>query len=288
MARSTHFLRKEPISSAAIILLFALGIALLPVADIGAWFGLDGTRAVLVGMLLTRAVGAGVLAALLVGTGYRLWRGTGWISFLACLPFLLVAVNNGPWIALGTGAVAIEATAWDYVLYAAECFAVASFEEIAFRGLILPLFVERAKDRESLLGMLIAASAVFGLAHLVNLIGGAGVGATFLQVGYSFLIGLMCGLTLYVTRCLPLCVVLHAVYNFGGLLVDTFGTGNMWTHAAIAVTAVLGVAAAVYGLALYARMPAAAIFGLLGRTQENSEEEKSEQADGSPSEGNRT
>ena len=77
----------------------------------------------------------------------------------------------------------------------------------------------------------ISIHPLLGLLHLFNLFAGASVGATFLQVGYSFLIGAMLSAVLIKTDNLWLCVLLHAGFDFGGSIITELGTGifqDLW------------------------------------------------------------
>jgi hypothetical protein len=78
------------------------------------------------------------------------------------------------------------------------------------------------------------------------LLSGAGAGGVFLQVGYSFLIGGMCAIVLLYTRCIWLCIALHAIYDFCGFMIPTLGEGIIWDTATVAITSILGVFALVF------------------------------------------
>jgi hypothetical protein len=77
---------------------------------------------------------------------------------------------------------------------------------------------------------------------------GGGIGGVLLQVGYSFLIGGMCAIVLLYTRCIWLCVALHAIYDFGGFMIPTLGTGVIWDPITVVITTILGVFALVFML----------------------------------------
>ena len=58
----------------------------------------------------------------------------------------------------------------------------------------------------------------------------------------------MCGIALLLCGRLWVPIALHAVYDFGGQLVDTVGKGTVWTVPEIVLTAVVGTAVAGYAL----------------------------------------
>ena len=253
------FLRKDPLAAAVIVCLFAVGLIGLPYESVGGLLSNDPLDASLSGMIVCRTVGLAAMLFLYRRLGFsfdlRLRKG----SFLAILPALLVAVNNAPLIALFSGTAGVTAGAEQLILFALECVFVASFEEMTFRGIVFPLLLSRfgAGKRERASAVL-ASSLLFGLMHLVNLISGAGVGETFLQAGYTFLIGAMFAVVLLCTGDLVVCIVLHTVYNFGGMLVPTLGYGSffdLWSIPAIAVTALIGAAAIVFYLFALLRLP---------------------------------
>ena len=101
---------------------------------------------------------------------------------------------------------------------------------------------------------LILSSAVFAVVHLVNLFMGAGLGATVLQIGYSFLIGGMCSVVLMKTGSIWHCVLLHAVYNFCGGVVPTLGGGDWWDTPTVILTVVLSVLVTAYVVVMLFRM----------------------------------
>ncbi len=204
-------------------------------------------------MSATRLLGAVVFFALLLSEGYRVQNPVQkpfWRGLLFSLPAILVVVNNLPLLGLLWGDVTVvHNTPTHWLLYSLQCLAIGLFEEFAFRGVIFLGFAERRRTRKGLLVSILLTSAVFGLVHLVNLVGNPGaIGAVLMQIGYSFLIGAMCSVVLLRTRNIWLCVLLHAVFDFGGKLVGSLSlaTGNQWNTPTIIITAALAVATTVY------------------------------------------
>ena len=168
-------------------------------------------------------------------------------AFLIFLPCMAVAVNNFPFIPFLHGDAYISSKPMEVIIYALTCLAVGFFEEMAFRGCIFTVVLERTK--KNAWGVFVAifiSSAIFGIVHLVNIIAGGSVGAVILQVCYSFLIGGMCSVILVRTSNIWYCVLLHAVYNFSGGVVPECGGGAIWTAPEIALTAVVAVIITVY------------------------------------------
>lgn len=211
----------------------------------------DPVLAPLVNMTLTRGIGALVFLVLLLNEGYRVLNPLQKPfrkSLLFTLPPFLVVVNNMPILSTIWGDAYLVHKAPIYLIwFTAECLAIGLFEELAFRGVIFLMFAEkRYTTRKGLFWSLILTSAVFGGVHLVNVLMGAGIGPTILQIGYSFLIGAMCSVVLLKTRNIWICVALHAIYDFCGTLMPTLGAGTWWDTPTVVFTAVLAVATAVY------------------------------------------
>ena len=208
----------------------------------------DPKLSAIIGMTLTRLVGAAVFFALILSEGYRLLsplRGFRPIGgfLLLFLPPLAVVINNFPLPALiAKEAQILPQSPALWIWFLLECLAIALFEEAAFRGFFLPALAERCgRTKRGLLMSILLSSAVFGLVHLLNLASGGGVVGVVRQIGYSFLIGAMCAVVLIKTHNLWLCVVLHATFDVGGKLIETVGAGRIWTTPAIVITALLAV-----------------------------------------------
>ncbi|MBR5313196.1 MAG: CPBP family intramembrane metalloprotease [Clostridia bacterium] len=223
----------------------------------------DPLRNELISTILTRTVGGTLFLLLISGNSGQLPEIR--CACICLLPASAAAINNFPILGLLTGAVQLHASAADLLLLAAQSLAVGFFEETAFRGFLFPIVLRKFRNRNIFLPTILA-SAVFAAVHLVNLFDGISPAAVLLQVGYSFLIGGMCAVVLLKTHCLPFCVLLHAVYNFGGTLVPTFGSGTVWDPATITVTAVLGVIVLLYFLRLLSRITEDEISALLPKT----------------------
>ncbi len=222
-------------SVAALIALFIAGIAGFDAADPDA-------------LTVTRICGCAAFCGIIVYLGYGT-RGFGNVCSRAAVivPALAVAVNNFPLIPLIAGDAAIDAGTVDIAKLAVECAFIGIFEETAFRGILLPAVAEtHGNTKRGLFITALATSALFGCAHLFNIIAGAGVGATLLQVSYSTLIGGMCSLVYMLGGSLWSCALIHAVYDFGGCCVERLGHGRIWTAPEIALTAAVGICAFVY------------------------------------------
>ncbi|BCR36795.1 CPBP family intramembrane glutamic endopeptidase [Mariniplasma anaerobium] len=174
-------------------------------------------------------------------------------SFLMIVPALLISINNFPFIPLLTGNAEITKPLDTIIIFAITCLSVGLFEELVFRGLILFFLLQKLpKNREGLLLSIVISSALFGFMHLFNIFDGANVGATLLQVMYSFAMGLMWSVILLKTKSILLVIILHSIYNFTGLLFPTLGTlTNKYDLATILITTILALLVAFYTYKLY-------------------------------------
>ena len=223
------------VGAVALAILFAVRIA-----------GTEGA-----GLTVTRACGSVCFVGVILYLGYRPKTDMTSPWGMAAIGIaLVVAVNNMPILPLLTGEARVTAGAGEIAAYAVESLLVGVFEETAFRGVLLLAVVERyGKTKKELFLSAVITSAVFGASHLFNLFGGAGFGPTLLQVSYSFLIGGMCSLVLLLSGSLSACVLIHAIYDFGGYLVPRLGVGKIWTVPEITLTAAVGIAALAFFLA---------------------------------------
>ena len=174
------------------------------------------------------------------------------------LPCFFVALLNPPVLSLILKNSSLDYSgakmAWYALTFAAECVAVAAFEETLFRGAVfLTVLENRRGDGKRIFASVAISSAIFAAAHLLNLFTSS-PGAVLLQTGYSFLLGGMCAYTLLRTKNISFCVALHAIFNFCGTLTEKFGRGAWDTPAIIAFTCVLGVCTAAWVISDLFRM----------------------------------
>ncbi len=205
----------------------------------------EALQALFEGMVF-RLLGSVVFLSLCLYFRYRLFHLPPRSSWKVWLPCVAVVVNNLPILALARGEARLER--WDLLpLFVADVLLIGIFEEIAFRGTLFLAILEKRRDsRKRIFLTTVVSSAVFGLLHLANLLDGAGVGTTLMQVGYSFLIGGMCSIVLLKTGNLLIPILLHSVFDFCGKLVPTLGSGRIWNLPTIVITAVLAVVVAAW------------------------------------------
>lgn len=144
------------------------------------------------------------------------------------LPCFMVAFVNYPYSAIANGTATIDRgdLMGLYILY---IVGIALLEEIVFHGVIFVLAKDYLKNkRHAPLLTTIITATLFSLFHLTNLFSGANIGDTLLQCVYTFLIGAMLTVTMLKLNNLWLCFLIHALFDFGGLLIIHIGSGNAW------------------------------------------------------------
>ena len=167
-------------------------------------------------------------------------------ALLWSLPCFMVALVNFPIVAIIYGTARIVRT--DLIgLYILYVLGVALLEELIFRGTLLIVVSDYfMRKKHGVIIVVLICSLVFSLFHLTNLLppANASIGYTLLQCLYTFLIGAMLMVTIIKTRNIWLCILIHALFDFGGLLIIQIGSGNPWDTAFWIFTIVSGVLAA--------------------------------------------
>lgn len=252
IGRDRFSLRDSPVFGTVAVMLFTLGIVLLPGEKLGALFlGHGGTDAKNLGNAVFRAIGVVFMILLALDLGLDVFSFSGRRrGMLLALPFIIVVINNAPLVGLATGEVEISASAGSCAIFVLNCLFVGLFEESVFRGVLFPLILRKMPNtRSGIFWSVIISSALFGALHIVNIFAGAPA-AVIMQIGYSFLVGAMCAVTMLLCRNVFLCALLHGAFNFCGLIADDLGTGQVWNGINISLTAAVGVAAVLYGVFL--------------------------------------
>ena len=162
------------------------------------------------------------------GKKYMLFDKSFLKSMVWALPCFMVAFINYPYSAIITGEASIDRM--DLLgLYVLFVIGIAILEELIFRGVLMVLMEDLFKNhRHKYFLSALVCSLVFSLFHLTNLFMGADIGGTLLQCVYTFLIGGMLSVTLIKTKNIWLCMLIHAIFDFGGLLIIQIGSGNPW------------------------------------------------------------
>ena len=139
--------------------------------------------------------------------GFHFDKGLSWKEQLYCVPMLILATVN-----LWNGVV-LRYSAVGTVCYVLAMLFIGFSEEILFRGFLL-----RTLEKDSVRTAILVSSLTFGLGHIVNLLNGAEVLPTVLQIVYALAIGLMLSVFAVKTGNILPCCIFHAVFNALGAL----------------------------------------------------------------------
>lgn len=123
-------------------------------------------------------------------------------NFLYFLP-LVIIVSVNLW-----GGVSFEGFNLNTLFFVISMASVGVIEELIFRGLLFKMLEQHG------LKLAVAVSAItFGLGHVVNLINGAEVPQTLMQICYSTSIGFLFVLIFHKSKSLVPCIISHSFIN---------------------------------------------------------------------------
>ncbi|MBR2496348.1 MAG: CPBP family intramembrane metalloprotease [Clostridia bacterium] len=153
-------------------------------------------------------------------------------TYLYFLP-LVIIVSVNFW-----GGINVHLSLIESVFYVISMLCVGLLEEIIFRGF---LFKYLCKD--NLTVAIIVSSITFGIGHIVNLLSGADVLLTFLQIIYATCAGFLFTVIFYKSGSMLPCIITHSLINATSVIVFE---SNMTLSIITAV--VLSVVSLVYAL----------------------------------------
>lgn len=123
-------------------------------------------------------------------------------AYLYFIP-LIVTVSVNFW-----GGVRIQYTFLETVLYVISMLSVGIIEEIIFRG-----FLFKALSKDNVKVAIIVSSLTFGFGHIINLVSGAELLSTLLQIAYATAAGFSFTIIFYKSGSLLPCIIAHSVMN---------------------------------------------------------------------------
>lgn len=170
----------------------------------------------------------GIAVCLLVCSGgYKVFGKPKNLLYL--IPCLIIAIDNFPFAAYFADKMTLVYTKpLHFLLFILYCLSVGLFEELIFRVIIFSFLADLfSKDKKGFLKTFVLSSVIFGIVHLMNILSGASVPATLLQVVYTTLTGGLFAFAFIKTQNVLFAAFIHALYNFCGLLFTTdLGLGN--------------------------------------------------------------
>ncbi len=214
----------------------------------------DETARMLLKAAVLRAFAILVFVGCVLALRYRLFGRLSVRHLAVFLPAMAVALNNFPWIPLLTkDATIVRTDLLGILLFHVLCVGI--LEELAFRGVLLPLLLNRfGKTKRGMWKSVILSSVIFGFVHFMNLIEGAGVGVTLMQVGYSMLTGSLCAVLFLKTGNLLECMIVHSVFNFGGGVTAYMIQGRVWNLPNVLCTVSVAVLVGLWTILVFVKM----------------------------------
>lgn len=123
-------------------------------------------------------------------------------KYLYFLPLVLIASTN-LWRGVG-----LHMSVLETILYVVSMLCVGFLEEVIFRG-----FLFKAMCRQNVKRAILISSITFGIGHIVNLLNGAEVFSTLLQICYASAIGFVFTIIFYRSKSLIPCILTHSAVN---------------------------------------------------------------------------
>ena len=148
-------------------------------------------------------------------------------TFLCFIPLcLMISVNF--W-----GGINLNFNLFEGILFIISMIAVGVIEEIIFRG-----FLFKVLQKDNLTVAIIVTSLTFGIGHIVNLLNGAELVSTLLQIVYASSAGFLFTVIFYKTGSLFLCIAIHSIVNATSLFHISDFTLDIVTAIVLTVTSI--------------------------------------------------
>lgn len=208
--------------------------------------------------MLIRFIGGAIVLYWMIILGYKSMFKLNHVgkSLLIMIPAFIISLNNFPIIAYFDHRAVLTEPTSQVFLFLLVCLSIGFFEEIIFRGVVLTYLLKVFSNHKlNLLYSIILSSLVFAFSHLFNLFEGASFGDTFLQIGYSFLVGMLWAVMFLKTKNIWLTMLLHASFNFFGQVMFTLGdVNNRYDSYTVGITVFLSICVAVYAYGVYTKI----------------------------------
>lgn len=132
-------------------------------------------------------------------------------KFIYFIPLFIISLFN-----LRRG-ININNTTNEIIFYILTMINVGFIEEMIFRG-----FLFKMMEKNNVKSAIVVSSITFGMGHIVNLLNGADLIPTLLQLCYAIAIGYMLVMIFYKSKSIIPCVVFHEIFNS----LSIFATGE--------------------------------------------------------------
>ena len=162
----------------------------------------------------------GIIAAFLLGAFiYRRWFRPDAESLIKggnmrpMRRFILMFVVY--WVVSEAAGMYLDGTKLGLPSFVSVCSAITAgfIEELLFRGLFIAPMLRKNLDKKRIMTALLISAAVFGLVHGSNILAGAPVDSSIMQVGSSFALGIVFGAVFLCTGNLLMPALLHTLHD---------------------------------------------------------------------------
>lgn len=133
---------------------------------------------------------------------YGLTKVSNLKGYLYFIPLLLI-VSVNLWNGFN-----IQNTSSEILFHIITMFNVGFLEEIIFRG-----FLFKIMEKDNVKSAIIVSSITFGIGHIVNLLNGADLVLTLMQICYAIAIGYLFVIIFYKSKSLVPCIIAHSLIN---------------------------------------------------------------------------
>lgn len=152
--------------------------------------------------------------------------------YLYFIPLVLIASVN-LW-----GGIHVNNTAGELLFHVITMINVGFIEEVIFRG-----FLFKMMEKDNLKRAVIVSAITFGIGHITNLLNGAEVISTLLQICYATTIGFLFVIIFYKSKSLVPCIITHSLIN---LLSIFNGESEILSYVASVFLIIVPLAYAIY------------------------------------------
>ena len=164
-------------------------------------FGVEDYRSTIINTVIS--IGLIVLIMSLKSTKYYgLTKPVNSRKFLYFLPLILIASVN-----LWNG-ININNSKNEIIFHILTMINVGFIEEIIFRG-----FLFRMMEKSNVKSAIVVSAITFGVGHIINLLNGAELIPTLIQVCYATSIGFLFVIIFYKSKSLIPCIITHCIVN---------------------------------------------------------------------------
>ena len=164
-------------------------------------FGLEDYRSTIINTVFSVAVLALIISLKRVAY-YGLVKVTDAKKYLYFIPLLLIVSVN-----LWNG-INVNHAPGKIIFYMLSMVNIGFLEEIIFRG-----FLFKMMAKNNLKSAIIVSSITFGLGHIVNLLNGADLVPTLMQICYAVALGYLFVIIFYKSKSLVPCIAAHIVID---------------------------------------------------------------------------